>query len=243
MLAEQCFQALDHDRIRFNDPMGRCAVASADAAALGIGLCVLAAAPEIVVGAVIVVGVVVVGVAIKEALDGYELRGSRPEEVEPAPKTKPTPQESSASQEPKPEPSGQDWFPPVPNDPLERQRGPECSPIPGPPRGGNDPHNDCADKIPGNNFPGLNVFVNGKHFDALVLATRTLWEVKTDDFDKHSPHSRKFFIKVKLAEIQREARLARECGYDFIIGVRSEAHKAALRLADPSLNIVVMDWC
>jgi len=75
VLAERCFQALDHDRLRFNDPAGRCAVASAGTAALGIGLCVLAA-PEIVVGAVIVVGVVVVEVAIKEALDAYELRGS-----------------------------------------------------------------------------------------------------------------------------------------------------------------------
>jgi len=75
VLAERCFYALDHDRVRFNDRAGRCAVASAGTAALGIGLCVLAA-PEIVVGAVIVVGVVVVGVAIKESLDAYELRGS-----------------------------------------------------------------------------------------------------------------------------------------------------------------------
>lgn len=120
---------------------------------------------------------------------------------------------------------------------------PECRPIPGPPRGGNEPHNACADKIRGNDFPGLNVFINGKHFDALVLATRTLWEVKTDNFDIHSTHSQKFFIKVKLPEIQREKRLAEECGYDFVVGVRSQAHKAALEFADPSLKVVVMDWC
>ncbi|TQF17252.1 hypothetical protein FJV41_04200 [Myxococcus llanfairpwllgwyngyllgogerychwyrndrobwllllantysiliogogogochensis] len=28
-MAERCFHALDHDRLRFNDPTGRCAVASA----------------------------------------------------------------------------------------------------------------------------------------------------------------------------------------------------------------------
>ncbi len=67
MLVERCFQSLAHDRLRFNDPTGRCAVASTGTAALGIGLCVLAA-PELVVGAVIVLGVVV-GVAIKEALE------------------------------------------------------------------------------------------------------------------------------------------------------------------------------
>lgn len=67
-LVERCFHALDHDRIRFNDPTGRCAVASAGAAAVGVGLCVLAA-PEIIVSAVIVAGAVVVGLAIQEAMD------------------------------------------------------------------------------------------------------------------------------------------------------------------------------
>ena len=41
---------------------------------------------------------------------------------------------------------------------------------------------------------------HGKNFDALQLATRTLWDVKTDDFDKHSRRSQQFFIEVKLPE-------------------------------------------
>ncbi|WP_254380293.1 DUF6310 domain-containing protein [Corallococcus exiguus] len=102
---------------------------------------------------------------------------------------------------------------------------------------------EYADKIPGNSFPGFNVFINGKHYDALVLSRRTLWEVKTDDFEKHSPRSRNFFVSMKLPELQREAKLARECGYDFAIGVRSEAHRTALKIADPSLHVVIMDWC
>jgi hypothetical protein len=87
------------------------------------------------------------------------------------------------------------------------------------------------------------VLVNGKQFDALVLATRTLWEVKTDDFDIHSIHSQRFFARVKLPEIQREKRLAEACGYNFVVGVRSAAHKAALLELDRELTIVVMDWC
>ncbi|NRD58859.1 hypothetical protein HQQ75_37715 [Corallococcus exiguus] len=87
------------------------------------------------------------------------------------------------------------------------------------------------------------MFINGKHYDALVLSRRTLWEVKTDDFEKHSPRSRNFFVSMKLPELQREAKLARECGYDFAIGVRSEAHRTALKIADPSLHVVIMDWC
>ncbi|RKH57648.1 hypothetical protein D7W81_30680 [Corallococcus aberystwythensis] len=87
------------------------------------------------------------------------------------------------------------------------------------------------------------MLINGKHYDGLVLSRRTLWEVKTDDFEKHSPRSRKFFVSVKLPEQQREAKLARECGYDFVIGVRSKAHLTALKIADPSLHVVIMDWC
>ena len=58
-----------------------------------------------------------------------------------------------------------------------------------PHRGGDDDHNKCADKIPSNSFPGWDVYVNGKSFDALQLATRTLWDVKTDDFEKQPPQS------------------------------------------------------
>jgi len=242
VLAERCFHALDHDRVRFNDRTGKCAVASAGAAALGIGLCVLAA-PEIVVGAVIVLGVVVVGVVIKEALDAYELRGSSSDEVEPAPWTKPASQESSENRKPTPEPTGQDWFPPAPTELVERERRPECRPVPVPHRGGNDPHNDCADLLPQNSFPGWDVLINGKQFDALVLITRTLWDVKTDNFDKHNLHSQQFFARVKLPELQREKRLAEACGYKFVVGVRSAAHKVALERLDNTLTVVVMDWC
>jgi hypothetical protein len=92
VLAERCFHALDHDRVRFRDVTGRCAVASAGAIAVGVGLCVFAA-PEILVGAVIIAGVVVVAVAIKEEFDAYERRASR-ERARPTPKNQPNPKQS-----------------------------------------------------------------------------------------------------------------------------------------------------
>jgi hypothetical protein len=241
VLAERCFHALDHDRLEFPDPTGRCAVASAGAAAVGLGVCILAA-PEIVVGAVIIAGVVVVGFAIKETLDTYEEKRGRPQ-VRPVPETKPAPQNPSQKQRPKPEPKGPDFPPLGPTETSERERRRKCEPVPMPHRGGNDPHNKCADLMPNNSFPGWDVYVNGKSFDALQLATRTLWDVKTDDFDKHSRRTQRFFIEMKLPEIQRERRLAEECGYEFVLGVRSEAHKAALEFADKTLKVEVMDWC
>nr|WP_128798527.1 DUF6310 domain-containing protein [Corallococcus coralloides] len=246
VLAEQCYQFLDHERIEFHDTTGRCAVASAGAAAVGVGFCVLAA-PEIVVGAVIVIGVVVVAVAIKEALEAYEFRHLYPEEAAASRGTKGAPRETVAKRRPKlePEPAGRDWQPPVPPVPVGRSRRDNCEPIPVNHRGGNDPHNKCADKIPSNSFPGWDVFVNGKHFDALQLTTRVLWEVKTDNFDTFSDFLQGQVIRDQVPEMRIERDLARACGFDFRVGVRSEEHKEALEEAAPDLkgSIVVMDWC
>nr|WP_177241503.1 DUF6310 domain-containing protein [Stigmatella aurantiaca] len=109
--------------------------------------------------------------------------------------------------------------------------------------GGDALHNRCANRVPQNGFSGWDVLVNGKNFDALQPTTRTLWEIKTDDFDKHNRRSQQFLIEVKLPEIRRERRLAEECGYRFSVGVRSETHKAALEEQKPTLDVVVMDWC
>jgi len=115
VLVERCFQAPDHERIRFRDPTGRCAVASAGAAAVGVGICILVA-PEIIVGAVIITGAVVVAVAIKEELEAYERRGSR-ERARLEPQTRPShQQEPSASRKSKPEP----FISPLPS-PEERE--------------------------------------------------------------------------------------------------------------------------
>ena len=241
VLAERCYPALDHDRVAFHDLTGRCSVASAGAAAMGLGLCVLAA-PEIVMGAVIITGVVVVGFAIQEALDTHAEKRAGPQSG-PVFETTPIPQESSSKKGPKSEPNGPEIPPMGPGEVVERDRRPECKPVPVKHLGGNAPHNTCADLMPNNSFPGWDVFVNGKNFDALQMATRTLWDVKTDDFDKHSPRSRRFLAQVKYPEIRRERMLAEACGYEFAMGVRSQAHKDALLELDPDLNVVVMDWC
>jgi hypothetical protein len=245
VLVERCFHALDHDRLEFHDTTGRCAVASAGAAALGLGVCVLAA-PEIIVGAVIVAGVVVVGFAIKEALDAYELSRGRPEvrlvpEARPVPETKPAPSEPLARRRPKREPAGQDWPPPLPPEPLDRERRRKCEAIPVKHRGGDDAHNKCADTIPPNRYPGMDVLVDGKHFDALQVGVRVLWEIKTDQFDTYSLFLRNQVLNEQVEEFLEERRIARACGYGFVVGVSTDAHKEALIDLEPSLapDIVV----
>ncbi|WP_342742560.1 DUF6310 domain-containing protein [Stigmatella erecta] len=243
LLVDRCFQALDREKVQFRDPTGRCAVASAGAAAVGIGICILAA-PEIVLGAVILTGAVVVAVAIQEALDTHELSGIRPDDERPVLQTEPSSTTALPKRRPKPQPSGQNW-PPLPPSSVERERNPKCTPQRVPHLGGDELHNTCADRVPQNSFRGWDVLVNAKHFDALQLRARVLWEIKTDNFDTYSLYLQRTVPEQQVPELRRERDLARACGFDFRVGVRSAAHKAALELADPDLDgvIVVMDWC
>ncbi|ATB51208.1 DUF6310 domain-containing protein [Corallococcus macrosporus] len=237
VLVERCYHALDHDRIEFRDVTGRCAVASAGAAAIGLGVCILIA-PEIVIGAVIVAGTVAVAVAIKEELDAHR-RASR-ERARREAQTRPSnAQERLVRREPTPEPSAQDWFPPVPAEPLERERRPECRPIPVPRASKDAPHNECADMFPPNRYPGMDVSVGGIRFDALQAGGRVLWEIKTHRFDRYNAFVREIEIRKELKQVRKEHAIAVACGYDFVIGVSTQAHKDALLREAPFLNIVV----
>jgi hypothetical protein len=249
VLAKRCFHALDHERIRFQDVTGRCALAAAGVAVVGVGICIFAA-PEIITGAIIITGAVVVPVAIHEGLEAYARRrranpeaGSSSGRAEPV--TDVMPEEPHSERRPEPGSSslGRDWIPPASSDPTER--GPECTPRRVPPKGGHPGHNECADNIPFNAFRGANALVNGKAFDALRLPARILWEVKTDNFDTYTEALQDIVIDSQVPKLLRELELARACGFDFRVGVRSAAHKAALEEAEPRLEgiIVVMDWC
>jgi len=254
-LVEQCFYALDHERVRFRDTTGRCSVASAGAGALGIGVCVLAA-PEIALGAVVVAGVVVVGFASSEALKTYEKRGRpqvRPPPTRPVPvtrpvpgpqpvsETKPAPPELQKKRRPKPEPTGEDRPPGPAPEPIDRERERKCEAIPEKHRGGNKVHNDCADWYPPNRWPGKDAVVAGKAFDALQVGVRVLWEIKTERFDGYSDFLKKITVEKEIKEFKEYRAIARACGYAFRVGVISEAHKAALLDRDQTFDIVVTE--
>ncbi|MCY1035266.1 DUF6310 domain-containing protein [Corallococcus sp. BB11-1] len=240
MAVERCYQALDHDRLEFHDTTGSCAVASAGAGAMGVGLCVLVA-PEIVVGAVIVLGVVVVAVAIKEELDAYALRHLYPEEAGTARGTKVSSREAEAQRKPKlkPEPAGQDWQPPVPPVPVDRTGRASCEPVPVPHAGGDVPHDECADTFPPNRYPGKDVIVGGKRFDALQVGVRVLWEIKTDQFATYNAFLQGQVVRAQAAKMREERDIALSCGYGFVVGVSTDAHRDALERAAPELEIVV----
>jgi Family of unknown function (DUF6310) len=236
LLAERCFHALERDRVMFRDVTGRCAVAYAGAAApAAVALCVFAA-PEIIAGAVIVMGAVVVAAAIQEGIDAYERNASR-ERAKPKVQTRPSnQQEPVTNREPAPKGLGPDWVPPASSDPMER---PECKPIPVPHAGKDDPHNECADKFPPNRYPGMDVLVNGIRFDALQVGVRVLWEIKTHRFDTYNAFIQRQEIEKEYEQIKKERAAAAACGYGFVIGVSTEAHKTALEFKAPELEIVV----
>jgi hypothetical protein len=146
------------------------------------------------------------------------------------------PQEPEAN--PSSERSGANRAPPAP---LTSERRPECAPRPVPHLGGDALHDWCADTFPPNYYPGNDVLVNGKRFDALQVGARVLWEIKTDRFDTYTPFLRNQVLSRQLEELQREREIAESCGYGFVVGVSSAAHRAALLNLDPILNIVVTE--
>ncbi|MBM7116634.1 hypothetical protein I3V78_24075 [Archangium primigenium] len=150
------------------------------------------------------------------------------------------PQQQEPAPAPSAEDAGSERRPPVP---LTSPPRPECIPVKRPHRGGDEFHNLCADRVPHNAFSGFDAFVNGKHFDALQLRSRVLWEVKTDNFETYSPFLRRKVIEEQVFELSHERELARLCGFDFRVGVRSTAHEKALKDADFDLSIIIMDWC
>ena len=243
VLAERCYRALDHDRVVFHDLTGSCAVASAGAAAMGLGLCVLAA-PELVVRAVVVTGVVVAGYLINEALNTYELRRGRPEtrpESEPHPVsvTEAAPPKPSPEQKPSPEPKGPDLPPVGPMDITERARRRRCEPVPVPHKGKDEAHDQCADQFPPNRYPGRDVLVDGVSFDALQVGVRVLWEIKTHRFDTYPDFLQDKEIDKEMKQLDKQRKAARNCGYDFVVGVSTEEHRLALLKRDSTFKAVV----
>jgi translation elongation factor EF-4 len=114
-----------------------------------------------------------------------------------------------------------------------------------PPKGGNRLHNKCADGIKFNAYRGANALVNGKAFDALQIVAGVLWEVKTDNFDSYPLALKNIVLRKNVHDFLFERELARACGFDFRVGVRSATHKAMLEIEEPQLEgvIVLMDWC
>jgi hypothetical protein len=85
----------------------------------------------------------------------------------------------------------------------------------------------------------MDVFVGGERFDALQVGVRVLWEIKTHRFNTYPDFIRRREIEKELEQIEKDRSAAEACGYDFIIGVSTQAHKEALLQADQSLNVVV----
>jgi hypothetical protein len=234
ILAERCFYALERDRVRFRDVTKKCAVASAAAVPMGVALCIFAS-PAVVTGAVIVIGAVVVAAVIQEEINTYQRNAVRERAKI---KTQPRPaEEPSANRTPKPEGSPTGDIFPVPTDsPTDRLK---CEPIPVPRASKDDPHNECADTFPPNRYPGMDVSVGGIRFDALQAGVRVLWEIKTHQFDKYNAFVQEMEIKKELKQLRKERAIAIACGYDFVVGVSTQAHKDALLAEDRFLNIVV----
>ena len=143
------------------------------------------------------------------------------------PEANPTPDSSRANRRDPPAPVT-----------AERRRS-ECEPIPVRHAGEDVPHNECADKFPPNRYPGMDVSVGGVRFDALQVGVRVLWEIKTHQFDTYPDFIQDKEIEKEMKQLNKQRKAAAACGYDFVVGVSTEAHKQALLERDRSLDVVV----
>lgn len=150
-----------------------------------------------------------------------------PGQMQREPEENPTPERPRATQRSAPAPV------------TSGRRRPECEPVPVPHAGGDDAHNRCADTFPPNYYPGKDVLVDGKRFDALQVGARVLWEIKTGKFDTYSDFIQERTIRKDVALLREERNIAESCGYSFVVGVSTQEHKDALIDLEPTLNIVV----
>jgi hypothetical protein len=85
----------------------------------------------------------------------------------------------------------------------------------------------------------MDVFVGGVSFDALQVGVRVLWEIKTHRFDEYPDFIQDREIEKEMKQLNKQRKAAAECGYNFVIGVSTQAHKDALLRKNQALNIVV----
>lgn len=85
----------------------------------------------------------------------------------------------------------------------------------------------------------MDVLVDGVSFDALQVGVPVLWEIKTHRFDTYPDFIRKQEIAKELKQLNKQRKAAAACGYDYVVGVSTQAHKDALLQQGPYLSIVI----
>lgn len=135
-----------------------------------------------------------------------------------------------------------DVSPPVPQSvpaarEAPRRRREECQPKPRCPHIGKDDwHNECADVVLENEYPGCDVSIKNRAFDA--LRGNTLYEVKTHDWDTYAEFITNEELKNFVKLVKRDIAIARACGYryEFVVGDAKLADDLSKRLAP--VNVV-----
>ena len=98
--------------------------------------------------------------------------------------------------------------------------------------GGHDLHDMCADTLPGNVVSGSDLYVappgeKGWKFDAYTPDDNTLWEVKTDRYERGSEWLKYRRLNDQVDEFQRQAYIANKCNHGFKVSV-SDLEQALL---------------
>lgn len=113
-------------------------------------------------------------------------------------------------------------------------------------RGGDPIHNNCADMVPPNYYPGSDIEVSHqnlgrKSFDAVDPQNR-LWEIKTENYQSYSQFLKNITIANAMADIALELPLAVACGYQYVFGVRDqEMYNDLLTQVPPGVSLQLIN--
>lgn len=130
---------------------------------------------------------------------------------------------------------------------TEEESKPSCQVYPlGYHRGGNPRHDNCADVVPPNYYPGSDIEVSHtslgrKSFDA-VDPVNHLWEVKTEDYSSYPPFLKDVTIQSALLDIAQELPLSIACGYGYTFGVTDpQFYSDLLAQIPPGVNLQLIN--
>lgn len=137
------------------------------------------------------------------------------------PKTTTPGKETKPDDLPKPDPK---WdpgrIPPVPPV-FPKPPKDDCIPTPlGYHRGGDQRHDELADRVPPNMIPGTDWTLKGKAFDSWTGSPKKeIWEVKTAVYSTYNTFVKSMELNKIIADVVLEKPIADACGLHYVLGV------------------------
>ena len=106
-------------------------------------------------------------------------------------------------------------------------------------KGGDPVHDFCADTVPPNMYPGSDICVMEKNFDA--ISGNILWETKTNNWDNANAFVRGQVVQDYISDAEKESSIARGCGFGYNFLVGDPRYTTLLLATEPAFQPALTD--